>query len=205
MKLLVARHGQSEADLKKVMEGRADFPLTAKGRRQAELLAGWITEHYRVDQIVTSPLIRAGQTAQLLREACGAPVSELPDLMEFNNGLLAGVPFSEVERRYPAVANIPPHESVYGQETRLAFRFRAEAVLSKILSDYESQDVVCLITHGGLINQLFRAFLKLPPDSGAWISTGDTGIHEWVVLGESRGITYLNSLDHLKGQGLTDL
>ena len=41
MNLLVIRHGQSEADILKVIEGRADFPLTELGHKQAEAMAEW--------------------------------------------------------------------------------------------------------------------------------------------------------------------
>jgi len=42
MDLLVIRHGQSEADIIKVIEGRADFSLTELGLSQAELMAEWV-------------------------------------------------------------------------------------------------------------------------------------------------------------------
>ncbi|MGI5854323.1 MAG: phosphoglycerate mutase family protein, partial [Bacillota bacterium] len=55
MVLLVIRHGQSEADILNVIEGRADFPLTDLGHAQAEKMAQWIREHYQVNYIVCSP------------------------------------------------------------------------------------------------------------------------------------------------------
>lgn len=199
MKLIVIRHGESEADIQRVCEGRADFPLTAKGLGQARLAAAWIARTYPVDAVYSSPLLRARQTAEAISEAAGRSVTELDDLMEFNNGQLAGVPITEVGHRYPVVPNVPAHDSVYGQETRLEFRFRAERVISRILYEHPTGHVV-LVTHGGMINQLFRAFLRLPADYNVWVTTGDTGIHEWVALEEGRGITCLNSLAHLSGK-----
>ena len=43
MDLFIIRHGQSEADILNVMEGRADFNLTPLGYKQAELMAEWLT------------------------------------------------------------------------------------------------------------------------------------------------------------------
>ena len=126
MKLLVIRHGESEADIKKVCEGRADFELTDKGTQQARVLASWINENYRVSRIYTSPLSRAKATAQFVALETKIPVTPLADLMEFNNGQLAGVPFSQVAQKFPVVPNVPPYEAVYGQETKLEFRLRAE-------------------------------------------------------------------------------
>ena len=69
--------------------------------------------------------------------------------------------------------------------------------MSRVLHENQLNDEVLIITHGGMINQLLRAFMQLPVDYNVWITSGDTGIHEWVVLKEGRGITYLNSLEHL--------
>lgn len=198
MKLLVIRHGESEADIKKVCEGRADFPLTGTGREQAGLLARWLGQHYRVNRIYASPLTRAMETAEAIAQAVRIEVTALDDLMEFNNGRLAGVPFSEVAERFPVIPDVPPHESVYGQETKLEFRLRAENVMSRVFHENRESDVVCLVTHGGMINQLFRSFFKLPLDFNVWITSGDTGVHEWVAIAGGRGITFLNSLEHLK-------
>lgn len=197
LKLIILRHGQSEADVRRVCEGRADFPLTGLGLDQADRAGQWISAHYRLSAIYSSPLIRARQTAQAVADAAGLPVTELADLMEFNNGLLAGVPISEVAHRFPVVPDVAPHEAVYAQETKLEFRLRAENVMSKILHDHASSDAVCIVTHGGMINQLYRAFMRLPVDFNAWITSADTGIHEWVALEEGRGITFLNAIAHL--------
>lgn len=50
---------------------------------------------------------------------------------EANNGLLAGMPREEAAKKYPKVENLPADRSVYGQESRVEFRSRAERVLEK--------------------------------------------------------------------------
>ena len=64
MRLLVVRHGQSEADILKVCEGRADFSLTKLGHERVEKTAEYISENYKVDKIYSSTLKRAMQTAE---------------------------------------------------------------------------------------------------------------------------------------------
>jgi len=95
MNLLVIRHGQSEADILHVHEGRADFALTALGRQQVEKMAAWVRTQFTVDQIYASPLKRVSQTAQALSRATNCPVQYDDDLMEFQNGLIAGMPYDE--------------------------------------------------------------------------------------------------------------
>ena len=181
MKLLVIRHGESEADLLDVHEGRADFALTERGHRQAQAMAEYVAANYRIDRIYASTLTRAMQTARHLSDATGVPIQPEPDLMEFNNGLLAGLPHKEAAEKYPRIPDLPPDKSVYEQESLVEFRDRAERILTKILAEASENDTVAVVTHGGTINQLYHAFLKLPVKDGMFFSTADTGIHEWIV------------------------
>ena len=63
MKLLIIRHGQSEADILDVYEGRADYELTELGHRQVKQMADYVISNYSIDKIYSSPLKRAVQIA----------------------------------------------------------------------------------------------------------------------------------------------
>ena len=119
MKLLVIRHGESEADLLDVYEGRADFPLTERGHRQAEAMSVFVKKNFDVSAVYCSPLKRAFQTAVHLAEATAAPLVVEEKLMEFNNGLIAGLERRVADEKYPMVSALPVHDSVYGQESAL--------------------------------------------------------------------------------------
>ena len=54
-------------------------------------------------------------------------------LLEWNNGLIAGLTREEADRRYPKPDVIHPHTSVYGQESQIMFRARLETMLLKII------------------------------------------------------------------------
>ena len=56
MKLLIIRHGESQADILKVHEGRADFELTERGHRQAEAMSKYVRKNYQVKKFTTVPL-----------------------------------------------------------------------------------------------------------------------------------------------------
>ena len=198
MKLLIIRHGESEADILNVHEGRADFNLTDKGHTQAQAMADYVSKNYSIDKIYASPLKRAFQTATHLSEAAGIPVITNENLMEFNNGLLAGLSREEAAEKYPRIPNLPVHEAVYGQESKLEFRHRAEFILSQILSENDEDAIIAIVSHGGLINQLYQAFLQLPVNSGISFATGDTGIHEWIIKGQERYIIRTDNLSHLE-------
>jgi len=197
MILLLIRHGESEADILDVHEGRADFPLTERGRLQAEKMAECVSKEFRVQKIYASTLKRAMQTAACLSEACGISLEPEEGLMEFDNGLIAGLDRETVKRKYPFVPFLPLHASVYEQESQMQFRFRAEVMLSRILTENGKDDTIAAVSHGGMINQLLRAFLRLPVDSDVFFSTGDTGIHILKIDETGRRIAALNRLSHI--------
>ena len=197
MRLLIIRHGESEADILDVHEGRADFNLTEKGHAQAQAMADYLKEYCPINKIYASPLKRAFQTATHLSEAIGVPVITDENLMEFNNGLIAGLSWKEADEKYPFVPDLPVHASVYEQESKLEFRYRAEYVLSKIIAENDEDSTVAIVSHGGMINQLYQAFLKLPVSSRMAFVTGDTGIHEWLIKGEERYVLKANDTTHL--------
>lgn len=192
MRILIIRHGESEADLLDVHEGRADFELTERGHRQAAAMAAYVKENYDVSAIYCSTLKRAYQTAVHLSEATGVPLIPEEKLMEFNNGLIAGLDRAVAREKYPQVKNLPLHASVYEQESMLEFRYRAEYMLSRIISETAPDATVAVVTHGGMVNQLYRAFLRLPIDSDICFATGDTGIHEWRITQECRAVVRAN-------------
>lgn len=199
MRILVIRHGESEADILDVHEGRADFELTERGHRQAEAMAYYVKEHYNISAIYCSTLKRAYQTAAHLSEATGIPLTLDEKLMEFNNGLIAGLKHDVVLEKCPPVKNLPIHAAVYEQESVLEFRFRADYMLSKIVSETAPDATVAIVTHGGMVNQLYRSFLRLPVDSDIGFATGDTGIHEWQIEEKRRIIGKANLTAHTEG------
>lgn len=195
MRIVVIRHGESEADILNVHEGRADFNLTEKGHAQAETMAEFVSKNYSIDKIYVSTLKRAVQTATHLSEKLGIPIIMDEMLMEFNNGLLAGLSREEANEKYPKIYNLPIDQSVYGQESRVEFRNRAESAFERILNENDSNSTVAVVSHGGMINQLYHVFLGLPIESKIFFGTGDTGIHEW-ILKEERYILRSNYLNH---------
>lgn len=196
-KLLLIRHGESEADILNVHEGRADFPLTEKGHKQAVAMGKWVAEQYKVDLIFASTLRRAAQTAGYLSEAAGVPILFDDDLMEFNNGLLAGLPFEEAAVKYPRIENLPPDQSVYGQETQYEFRARADRALAHCLEQIPEGATAAIVSHGGMINQLFAALIGLPPAAPPRFGTGDTGVHLWILDEAYPRLMYANKQEHL--------
>ncbi|MGV8981611.1 histidine phosphatase family protein [Clostridium sp.] len=101
--LIIVRHGQSVADIEERMEGRADFPLTNLGKEQAKKLAHWLKDNAPFDYIISSPLKRASETSEIINTICNVDITYDERLMEWNNGVLAGLLRSEAHEKYPII------------------------------------------------------------------------------------------------------
>lgn len=99
-RLILLRHGQSEANRNVWWAGHTDAPLTELGHRQAQAAADYLTAHEHVDAVYASPLSRASNTALPTAKAFGLPVIPVDDLREIFAGVWEGMPFPELEIRY---------------------------------------------------------------------------------------------------------
>lgn len=193
MQILLIRHGQSQADILNVHEGRADFPLTDLGKKQVELMAQKVKVEFPPNIIWSSTLKRAKETSEILSGITGVPIVFEDDLMEQNNGVLAGVSFEEAKKiPLPLFA----HESIEDGESDIEFRMRIEKIFSRILS-VSNQERIAIVAHGGVISYLLQSFLRMPFNQEFGFRTGDTGIHLLEINGSRRSVHFLNSTDHI--------
>lgn len=202
MNLLLIRHGQSEGDILDLNEGRADYSLTDLGEKEAQALAEYVKANYDVDKIYASPLRRAAGTAEALAKETNCNIIYDERLQEYNNGDLAGFTREEAAKRYPKL-ELAENESAYGMESDAEFRTRVENVFNTIIEDsleVESVNTVAIITHGGVINQLYRTMLGLPIKGQQLFGTGDTGIHLWSVSREGIVVVKANMMEHISAE-----
>lgn len=198
LELLIIRHGQSEADITGVHEGRANFSLTEEGKVQAKKMTDIIVLKYPPDIVMTSPLKRAKETADILQKGVGCELRVEDDLMEYNNGVLAGMSREEALMKYPLPKGGRPfHVPIMGGESMLDLRYRAERIFHKIMLEYADYKRVAVISHGGLISNFMKAFLGLPSNSPYEFATGDTGIHCLRINDNSKAVLFLNNQEHL--------
>ena len=107
MDIYLCRHGQSENNLLPVAEHRPDPPLTALGQAQAEMLARPLSAR-RPALLLSSPLLRALETAGPLAARTGCPWEVWEDLAEAHRAHPDdGLPLPELRRRFPQVRWAP--------------------------------------------------------------------------------------------------
>lgn len=95
------RHGESEANARKVFAGQKDDSvLTEKGKQQARATAKEIiTEGIKIDRIITSPLKRASETAEIVAKEIGFDASNIlieNRIIEYDMGSLSGTPWHTI-------------------------------------------------------------------------------------------------------------
>lgn len=87
MKLYVIRHGQTDWNRARRLQGRSDIPLNEWGRKVAELTREGLKD-VKFDVAFTSPLCRAKETAKIILKGRDLPIIEEPRMIEVNFGRL---------------------------------------------------------------------------------------------------------------------
>jgi broad specificity phosphatase PhoE len=160
------RHGQSVANHKGIIQGHLDYPLSDLGREQAEARAdAWAKEGRRYDLIISSPLLRARETAEILASRLNAPIEFDNPWKERYLGTAQGTAvqaFLEASRNRPPR---PPFSPSYEDgEGTWELYLRAAAAVQALVRRPPGRYLV--VSHGGILNAALRAALGLAPSPG---------------------------------------
>jgi broad specificity phosphatase PhoE len=137
--LILVRHGETEANARGLLLGRADPPLSLAGRLQAQALAALIPADAR---IVASPLRRARETA----EAFGRAVDVEPAWIELDYGALDGHPIGDIPAAMWHQWRTDPHFAPDGGESLATLGTRVRAACESLSSEARGGDVV-VVSH----------------------------------------------------------
>ena len=166
MELWLARHGTTEANLEGRFQGRLDFPLSAKGYREADCLA----EHLKAappDRILCSDLRRARQTAQIIAARLGLTVEKTPLLRECSWGIIEGLTRDEIRSCYPSIAASldggGKRPFIPGAEGKRRLKARCLVLLKMIGRRFYLGERLLLVSHGCFLNAFVSTSLGLKP------------------------------------------
>ena len=164
-RLIVARHGESEANRKRVFAGQTDSPLTSEGRRQAEALAAALARE-PITRVISSDLSRARETAEVVAREHRVPVETTPALREWDVGELVGLDRDGTARRFGDVRPFfEPGSRVPGGESFEEILARVTGFVDALVPASLGR-TVCLVAHG-MTNRIIAAhFLGTLPDVG---------------------------------------
>lgn len=160
--ILLIRHGETDWNVDKRLQGHIDIGLNAEGRRQAEAL-GEALAGEPLEAVFASDLQRARDTAQAVAARHALPVLIEPALRERCYGGFEGMRHAEIEQRYPQDyaawkareldARYPAGERV--AETMREFSARAVAAVTGLISDGRYRKVA-IVSHGGVLECIYR-------------------------------------------------
>ncbi len=155
------RHGESTGNAEARFQGQAEFPLTETGFSQARALAErWRSEQVTFDQIVSSPLLRARQTAEIVAEALKVPLEFDPLWMEWNNGILAGLTREEARRTYPRPDFVHPYMPLGRDgESHWELYLRGGQAVQSLLDRPVGKYLI--VSHGAILNMVLYAILGI--------------------------------------------
>lgn len=203
-RILLVRHGETEWNAERRVQGHTNSALSARGRRQAEAVAARLART-PLTAIYSSDLSRALDTAALIAAPHGLTVTPVPGLREKSYGVWEGLTEAEIQaaspdgwRRYHVERELD--YAIPGGETWEQVRTRILNVLHLILADHpQPQDTVALVGHGGSLRPLILDALQSPLKALLHLRLDNTSL---TLLdyhaGRGGRVVYLNDTCHLE-------
>jgi alpha-ribazole phosphatase len=163
-RLIVIRHGHTEAGANGRFCGRLDVPLSASGLQQARDVARWL-KGVQLAAIYTSPLKRTRETAEVIAGWRKLPVTPLDDLTEIDFGDFDGLTFEEARHRSPQLCEVllaAPTAIQFPRGESLSQLKRRVSRAIELITRTHSGKIVLLVAHAGVNRLVIAEALGLP-------------------------------------------
>lgn len=207
MKIYLVRHGETTLNARGCYYGRTDVCLSGRGRRQAEELRNFFGQ-VPLDAVVTSPLKRAAETAEIIlsgrgtvaegagRESTTEAIKIYRDerLCEQDFGIFEGLTYRELTKRYPEQLDawnrdyfgyrIPEGESFLDVRRRVELFF---GDLKERAATAGWESALLLVAHKGTLGHFLAVSLGLPPE-GYWNFVFEQGCYSRIDLEDGYAI-----------------
>jgi len=157
-RICLIRHGETDWNVEKRIQGHTDIPLSEVGRAQALAMA-FNAAHHRFHAIYSSDLLRAVETARVLAQREDQVVKPMAQLRERHYGIFQGITAAEGARRYPqAYALYMARDPDYDFETGESMLRFAERVADGIdwLVRHHSGQTIAAVSHSGVLDVIYR-------------------------------------------------
>jgi probable phosphoglycerate mutase len=166
-RICMVRHGETDWNLERRIQGQTDIPLNATGRAQALAMA-YNAGHHHFSAIYSSDLSRAMETARAIAEREGLPLRPLPQLRERHFGIFQGITAAQGAALNPAAyahySGRDPHYDFESGESLLTFADRVAAGIDWMIR-HHTGETVCAVCHAGVLDILYRKATGRPLQS----------------------------------------
>ena len=162
--VFLIRHGVTAWHAEGRVLGQRDIPLSDAGIAQAEEAAAAV-RGVKMSEVLSSPLQRAIQTAEIIGQAAGIEVARDPRLIDFQLGKWTGMTYDDVAKNeeYQRFVQQPDAERIPGGESLDDIRRRAVSAVEQALADNATGDALAIVTHAGIIRVLITHYMGSPP------------------------------------------
>lgn len=165
--IYITRHGQTDWNVRKKVMGKCDEPLNAAGIEQAKSTRDKIAGT-PIDLIISSPLSRAKQTAEIINEVLGAPIIYDERISERDFGEFEGLATKDFD--FDGYWNYYKNDHYQQAENIRDFFARIYAFLDDIVEQHAGKNIM-LVAHGGVSIPVDCYFSKNIPD-GSLVDAG---------------------------------
>jgi probable phosphoglycerate mutase len=194
-RILAIRHGQTAWNADNRIQGHTDIALDALGEWQAERLAQALGEE-ELEVLYSSDLMRARQTAAPLAARKGLALHLDSGLRERGFGEFEGLSFAQIEQRWPEQAAAwrrrDPDFGARGGEVLRDFRDRVVAAVERLARAHRGQSIA-LVTHGGVLDLLYREATRVALDAPRSWQLANAGINR--LLHSNQGLVLVGWAD----------
>ncbi len=162
--VFLIRHGVTAWHAEGRVLGQRDIPLSENGIAQAEEAAAAV-RGVKMSEVLSSPLQRAIQTAEIIGQAAGIEVARDPRLIDFQLGKWTGMTYEDVAKNeeYKRFVQQPDAERIPGGESLDDIRRRAVSAVEQALADNATGDALAIVTHAGIIRVLITHYMGSQP------------------------------------------
>ena len=197
--IILIRHGETEWNSQKRMQGHSNSDLSEVGRGQIQAL-GELMKNVSFDYIYSSDSLRARQTAEAITQYSGHTLQFDQRIREKNLGVFEGLTSTEAKERHPEIyrlfktagANYVIDE---GESTQQLLE-RALEFIEEIRLRHPQERVV-MVTHGGVVRVLMKHALGLSIDAPTRFIIKNTGIFG-LIWNENWLVTQMGGVSHLE-------
>lgn len=205
------RHGETQWNADRRLQGWRDIDLNDVGMQQAEQLAEHLSSANftaRIDHVVSSDLARAHQTATVSAHHFGVPITTTPTLRERNYGIYEGHPLTVVQGRRAGLKDFnlrDPHAPIQDGETLTVFAQRIKGAFEDLAVAYPGRNVM-VFAHGGVIDIVWRLTQQLDLEAFRAEAIVNASINEFSVDARQQWqMTRWGQTKHLETDALDDV
>jgi len=160
LEIYFVRHGETEWNLKGMLQGKKNSPLTEKGKNQAKKLRDALKD-VKFDGIYSSPMGRASLTAEIIRGDREQALFTIPSLREMSFGDMEGLTKKEFEKTHPVQYNNLWKDAnaydpkAFNGETFQEVDERVMEGLGHLVNSHPEGGKIMVVSHGMTLKNIF--------------------------------------------------